>query len=139
MKSAPNESASFLTKAREFFKLKKPSYPTKVNMYRKPKDLFPNEIYPDLSKPSDAKTAESKSSPFKPLNQDKQCRGINNSLTSPRVAIKRYKYPWMKQINTENPPSPAIRTAECNEEEGDEEGVFSIEVSHGRDFHFNFR
>ena len=134
--SAPNEkNTSLLSKAWQYFQAKAPKDTVDAaEVYRKKsKDLFPNEIYPELSKPY--VSAVDKDSKFA------KTMVINNSVANPRTSIKRYRYPWTKQLNTETTPRAAeTPQVECDPGSTEDEGVFTVEVGWvlSLDFHSRF-
>ena len=136
---APN-STSFLSKAYNFFRGK--TSKNDENFYAKTKTPFPNEIYPSLCEPIDAKgMADS-------LWKDRRVLGEITNRTksmfndrepmkqkariepfSPRAVVKNY---WStkveKKINNQTQGRPNNNAFPEESEEGEEEGVFSIQV-----------
>ncbi|PFX26738.1 multiple PDZ domain protein-like [Stylophora pistillata] len=136
---APN-STSFLSKAYNFFRGK--TSKNDENFYAKTKTPFPNEIYPSLCEPIDAKgMADS-------LWKDRRVLGEITNRTksmfndrepmkqkariepfSPRAVVKNY---WStkveKKINNQTQGRPNNNAFPEESEEGEEEGVFSIQL-----------
>ena len=136
---APN-SMSFLSKAYNFLKGK--TSRNDENFYAKAKTPFPNEIYPILCEPFDSKgMADSSWKDRRVLGEitnrtrcmvndrERMKQRARMEAFSPRAVVKNY---WSskeeKKINTEIQHRPNNKVFYNEGEEGEEEGVFSIQV-----------